>query len=577
MPGRLNRARREGIRMRITAILNVPRRTRRVAHIARTCAKHGLGYLVARMGIQQYLPGRARIAPSGLKRKHPGDLPARFARILEELGPTFVKFGQMLSTRADLLPDEYVEQLQRICHHVAPFPGKVSRAIVEEELGQPIEEVFEEFCDEPLASGSIAQVHAARLVDGPEVVVKVRRPAIERTIEDDLAIMEFLASRADQLEEFKLLRLPMLVEEFGRSMRREQNLLSEAANTHKFHVAFRDDEQLLVPKVYWDQSGPRVLTMQRLEGTYLSELAQARVAPEVKREVARTLLDRFMVQFFDIGSFHADPHTGNILLTEDHRVALIDFGLVGRLSETLRGQLTTFVIALGSQQLELAAEVLGEIGSLPPDVEAEEFQAELASLMDRHYSVPFEKIDPQQALQEVMQVVRKYRVVMPRDLVLLGKALVSVAGLVMRLDPELKAVELAVPYARKLARDRLSPKLLMRSLTSHAYHLGMLLKSTPRDLREMLRRLRSGAVEFAVDHRGLEKYVAGLERTGNRLALSIILAAVIISSTFMLTAKLGPVISLLGAEASALGLVGYLVGLMLGLWLVIGILRSGRI
>jgi len=563
--------------VKIVSILKMPRRTRRVAHIARTCASHGLGYLVSRVGIQQYLPARSRLPTAVGKWEAPADLPARFARVLEELGPVFVKFGQMLSTRPDLLPEDYVAQLQRICHHVAPFPGEVSRAVIEEELGRPVGDIFEEFSDRPLASGSIAQVHAARLKEGADVVVKVLRPGIERIIEDDLAIMDFLAAQAARLEEFGPLRLPMLVDEFRQGIRREQSLLSEAANTHKFWAAFQNDEKLRVPRVYWDYTTPRVLTLERLQGTHLTDVDKLPDPDQTKKEAARVILDRFMVQFFKIGSFHADPHAGNILITADRRIALVDFGLIGRLGETLRSQLSTFIITLANQQFELAADVLGEIGSLPPEAEAGDFRDELALLLDRHYSVPLERLDLQASFHEVMQVVRKYRVAMPRDLVLLGKALVSVSGLVTHMDPSLNVAELAGPYARDLAREKLAPRSIARALTSNAYHLGMLLRTAPRELRQLLRRLRTGAIEIAVDHRGLERYLVDLDRTGNRLALSIMLAAIIISSTSILVAQVGPTITLFGWQASALGVLGYLFGFLMGVWLVIGIFRSGRL
>jgi ubiquinone biosynthesis protein len=563
--------------VKIVSILKMPRRTRRVAHIARTCASHGLGYLVSRVGIQQYLPARSRLPTAVGKWEAPADLPARFARVLEELGPVFVKFGQMLSTRPDLLPEDYVAQLQRICHHVAPFPGEVSRAVIEEELGRPVGDIFEEFSDRPLASGSIAQVHAARLKEGADVVVKVLRPGIERIIEDDLAIMDFLAGQAARLEEFGPLRLPMLVDEFRQGIRREQSLLSEAANTHKFWAAFRNDEKLRVPRVYWDYTTPRVLTLERLQGTHLTDVDKLPDPDQTKKEAAQVILDRFMVQFFKIGSFHADPHAGNILITADRRIALVDFGLIGRLGETLRSQLGTFIISLANQQFELAADVLGEIGSLPPEAEAGDFRDELALLLDRHYSVPLERLDLQASFHEVMQVVRKYRVAMPRDLVLLGKALVSVGGLVTQMDPSLNVAELARPYARDLAREKLAPRSIARALTSNAYHLGMLLRTAPREFRQLLRRLRTGAIEIAVDHRGLERYLVDLDRTGNRLALSIMLAAIIISSTSILVAQVGPTITLFGWQASALGVLGYLFGFLMGVWLVIGIFRSGRL
>jgi ubiquinone biosynthesis protein len=534
-----------------------------------------MGFLVARLGIQHHLPAWARIPTK--RREELPDLPERFASVLEELGPTFVKFGQMLSSRPDLLPPEYVHELQRICHHVAPFPGHVSRRIVREELDCDTEEVFRSISDEPMASGSIAQVHEAQLLNGTDVVVKVRRPGIENTIEDDLGIMHFLADQANKVEEFEALRLPMLVEEFGRGIRRELNLLTEAASTHKFWEAFKDDEQMVVPEVYWDYSTPRVLVLERLEGPYLNELLESEDNRHLKQSLASVILDRFLVQFFQMGAFHADPHMGNILVLEEGRVGLIDFGLTGTLGESLRGQLSNYLIALGNTQFELAAEVLAEIGQVPADVNMPEFRSEVASLLDRHYSIPFEKIDLQRAFHEIMQVIRKYNVIMPRDFVLLGKSLVTVGGMVMQLDPQINVADLAAPYARKVALHKFSPGNVKRSLTSSLYHLSTLLSNAPRDIRQLLQRLKGGVIEFAIDHRGLERYLVDLDKTGNRLALSIMLAAIIISSTSIMTAEIGPKVTLLGWDASLLGLVGYMFGFVLGAWLVIGIFRSGRI
>ncbi len=565
--------------VKISEILQVPRRTRRIANISSVLVSEGFGYVVNRLRLGRFLPARLRI--TGRSRfVEPTDLPERLANVLEKLGPTAVKFGQMLSTRPDLLPPEYARELQRICHHVAPFPAQEARSILERELGSEVGEIFDDFDDEPVASGSIAQVHKARLKSGKVVVVKVRRPRIKRTVEDDIAIMHYLATQADRLEEFKPLRVPLLVEEFSEGIRREMNLLSEAADTHKFHAAFLDDKSLVVPKVYWDFCSPAILTMEMVDGVFLSDFSQStgpERSPGLDRRVSMVILDRFLRQYFELGYFHADPHTGNILLTDDNRVALIDFGLTGRLGDELRSRLGAFIIALGKKQFELAAHVLAETGAFPPDVDEEAFEAETAALLERYYHIPFEKIDMQQAFQDVMHIVRKHNGMMPRNFVLLGKSLVTVGGMINQLSAGINAAELVAPYAQNLVIEKFKPETVSKRLTEHAYEFSTLLRTMPRDLRQLIGRLKSGAIEFAIDHRGLERYLLDLDRTGNRLALSIILAAILISSTTILTAELGPSVVIFGWEASALGLMGYLFGFILGIWLVLGIFRSGTI
>lgn len=562
--------------MRISSLLKAPRRARRVANIGQKLVAHGFGFLASQLGILKMLPPWARVLGAGAI-PPPDEMPRKFARLLEELGPTFVKFGQMLSTRPDLLPHEYVEALRRICYSVAPFPTDAARAIIASELNRPVDETFSEFSAEPLASGSIAQVYTARLQDGTPVVVKVRRPGIERIIDDDLAIMQYLAEQADRLEEFRHLRVPMLVSEFAHGIRRELNFLTEAAYTHRFHTAFKEKGNVAAPRVYWDCTTACVLTMRRLTGMYLNELDKRPGSGELKRRVARTILDCFLGQFFEMGTFHADPHLGNILASEHGEVSLVDFGLVGRIGESLRSQLGAFVIALGSGQLDFAAEVLAEIGSVRADAAGDDFREEVAALLERNFCMPIERMDLQRSFLEVMQIVRKYEVVMPRDFVLLGKALVTVGSMVMQLDPTLNVAKLAEPYARTLAREKMTPSALGRALTVSAHHVGMLLRNAPRDLRLLLGRLRTGSFNLSIQHTGFDRYLRELDRTGNRLALSIILAAIVMSSTTMMANKVGPLVHAFGTEASVLGLIGYTLGFVLGALLIVAIFRSGKL
>jgi ubiquinone biosynthesis protein len=546
-----------------------------VAHIARKGASHGLGFLVQRIGLQEHLPAwlRLRAWPVEVREE---ELAERFAAVLEELGPTFVKFGQMLATRPDILPETYVRQLERICHHVAPFPGAAARAVVAEELGAPVEELFREFSDEPRASGSIAQVHEAVLPDGTYVVVKVRRPRIERVIEDDVAILAFLAAQADRVEEFRPYRLPLLVEEFASSIGRELDFVAEAAYTHKFRQSFKDDDRIEVPEVYWDYTTERVLTMRRLEGTHLSELLRDPSAPCDREAIARTVMEAYLKQFFVMGVFHADPHPGNLLVTEAGRIAMLDFGLIGRVNERLRRDLGVCLMALGQGQLDLVAEVLSQIGRLPADADEDELRESLVALLDRYASVPLEKLDFQRAFQDVMGVIRRYRVDVQRDFVLMARALVAISGVVTQLAPGLNVASVAEPYGHRLFREKLQPDALKRGLTSAGYHLGSLVADGPREVRRLVQKLQRGSFEFTIRHEGFEKGLTELDQTGNRLSLSVILASIIMASSILLGAEIGPV-SLFGWQVSLLGLAGMLFGLVLGLWLIVGILRSRRL
>lgn len=563
--------------MGIAGLIKGPRRIRRVAHIARTSARLGLGFLVSRLNLQRHLPAWMRMSFVPAEPAVPEDLPARFARLLEELGPTFVKLGQMLASRPDILPATYIEELKRICHHVMPFPSEVALRIIEEDLGKPASELFPQFSEVPRASASMAQVHDAELPDGTPVVVKVRRPGIERIIDDDVAIMRFLAEQADNLEEFKALCLPVLVEEFGEAVKRELDFATEAAHTHRFFKCFREERRLVVPEVYWEYSSERVLTLKRITGTHMTVVDQLPDYEQRRSRIARTILDVFLQQFFKEGLFHADPHPGNVLVLDDDRIGLIDYGMVGNLSLGLRNRLGVFVMAVSSEQFELAAEVVADLGSIAPSQQRDEFQQEIVRLLERHYSMPIEKMDFQRTFMEVMQAVRKYSAHVPRDFVLLGKSLATIAGLVLQLDPGLNFAELVQPYGKKLMLQSLSWPSMRRSLSVQGYHLTSLLRSAPQDLRRILHRFQEGLFEFRVKHEGLRETVSDLDRAGNRLALSIILASMIVASSMLLSTNMRPVITLFGGKVSLLGLAGLTGGVVLGAWLILGIFRSGRL
>jgi ubiquinone biosynthesis protein len=561
--------------VRISSLLKGPRRVRRMAHVAQKLASHGLGFMVGRMELRRHVPNWLRISRTP-RPAQPEEMAKRFAAVLEELGPTFVKFGQMLATRPDVLPPDYILELERIYHHVAPFSAEAARRIVQEELGRPASEIFREFTDEPRASGSIAQVHEAVLHDGTPVVVKVRRPRIERVIEDDLAILSFLADQANRVEEFQVFRLPMLVEEFGRGIERELDFVVEAAYTHKFRQTFRDDARIEVPEVLWDYTTHRVLTMRRISGTHMNDVLRGQTPVWERRELARTIMDVYLRQLFVLGVFHGDPHPGNLLLTEHGRLAMLDFGLVGRVNARLRRDLSFCVIALSNGQIELVAEVLSNMGQTPAQRTMDEFREELADLVERYTGVPLNRLDFKRSFYDLMNLIRTYRVEVPRDFVLMGRTMVEISGMVTQLDPTLKLSSVARSHAQKLMEHKVTLEGLRKELTAGSFHMGALLTEGPREMRRFARQLQQGLFEFTIRHEGFERGLKELDQTGNRLAISVTLAAIIMASASLLTSQFAA-IPLFGWRVSFLGLIGIVFGFLLGVWLIVGILRSRRL
>lgn len=546
-----------------------------MTQILQVLAKHGFGHLVHRLNLQGYLPVLKRLkeVPVVPGLADDGDtLPSRTRMVMQELGPTFVKLGQLLSTRPDVLPESYVSELRKLQDHVKPFPSDEAIARVQEELHADLLERFQSFEREPRASGSIGQVHDAVLKDGREVVVKVKRPGIEKTILSDLDLLGLLADRAEAVPDMRVFRPVMLIEEFGRAIQRELDFVSEASNTARFQQQFAGREGVRAPRVYWDYTTSSVLTLERLPGEKFESVAELSGSGIDCRELARRLLDAFMFQYFESGLFHADPHPGNLLVTKDGEVGLIDFGMTGHLDGELRSQLGTALVGISRRDTELIVDVFGELGVVA-DASAPGLRPDVLHMLDKYYGIPIRHIDAGAVFQDVMQIARQHGVVLPRDFVLLGKSLVTVVSIAKSLDPALNLRDTIAPYAKALVREKLSPKRVAKLLGANAWHLTNLLQQLPRETRQLLRKALAGELQLAFRHEGLSHFINELDRASNRLAFSVLVACLVIGSSLIVHAKVGPMI--LGL--SALGVVGYLSAFVLGVWLLIAILRSGRL
>jgi ubiquinone biosynthesis protein len=496
--------------------------------------------------------------------------------VLEELGTTTIKLGQMLASRPDLFPEEYQRELAKLQDHAEPFPGAEARKIIERELKEPIDKLFADFTDDPFASASIGQAHEAVLHDGTRVIIKVQRPGIADTVEADL---DLLGRLADLLEayvpETKVVRPRMLVDEFARSIRSELDFVGEAAYTSRFHEEFLHDERIVTPRVYWDLTSSRVLTMQKMQGEKITNLERLKTLGIDNRKLAADLNSVFMQQYFELGILHADPHPGNVLVTDDGKLCLLDFGQVAHLSRDLREQLVTIFIALGRTDFDTIVDVYTELGITSPETDLRAFKRDLIEMADRYLGVPIRTLDIRRLFTDLTRTARQNNIVLPRDLVLLGKSMVTVAGISRQLDPGLNVAEKVRAHAEKLITDRMKPANIMDRASRGLWRILRLTNKLPAEIGEILRRLRTGTLEIAFRHEGLEQPVNELDKTGNRLAVSIIVAATILGSSLMMMAKLAPLIP--GTDISAVGLAGFILSAILAVWLAVAILRSGRL
>lgn len=537
-----------------------------------------------RLRLERYVPIPKRWRRSGAgpeKQRADMNLGQRLARVLEELGPTYIKLGQMMSTRPDLIPPDIIIELVKLQDRVPPFDTVLAKQTVAENLGAPVTEFFEEFDDIPFASGSIAQVHRAKtrpLHGRPSehVVIKVKRPDIEDMVRLDMSILRWISDLAERLiPELHVYQPLMIVDEFERNMIREMDFINEAATIGRFAEAFGGDLEFRVPRVLWHLTGPGALTLEELHGIS-AQILLSNPDPQVdNRLLAEKLARAFVKQYFEIGLFHADPHPGNLLIEPPAKIRLIDFGLTGRLDDDMLGKLVIALVAAFNREPELVVEVLADMDALGDETDRQSLRHALLQLIEKYYGLPLYRFDMETLFYEVTDVIRKHDVSLPRDFVMFGKSMVAVGGLCLQLDPDLDLVELTRPRLQEILAKRFAPSRTIKSAAIAGWHLGSILRTAPGQLRDITRRLARGRWQINIRHQNLDMLAHELDRSSNRLSFAIVIGSVIVGSSMVITAP--ETLTLLGIPLPALGLVGYILAGIMGLSLVLTIIRSGRV
>jgi ubiquinone biosynthesis protein len=559
--------------MRLTQLPRAYSGLRRYRQILAVLLKYGFGDLLAKLKVRHPLLGRL---PRLRAIKELEDLsrPARLRLAFEELGPTFIKLGQLLSLRLDLLPPEYAAELAKLQDEAMPLPFAQIKGKVEAQLSRALGELFQEFGEEPLAAASLAQVHRALLRDGTEVVVKVQRPGIWETIRADLIILEDLAHfLVRHLPESEPFDPPGVVREFAKTLRRELDFVREGRNMELFRRNFQGDPTVYIPKVFWEYTTSEVLTMERIVGVKVTDLEGLERAGLDRHQVALNGANAILKQIFEHGLFHADPHPGNILVLEGNVIAPLDFGMVGRLDLELRERVGQLILAIARGDLAGLVRTLRELGSLDEQVDLLALRADLADLLDRYSKTPLYRLELGRLLDEMMALVREHRLRLPPNLVMMGKALVIAEGVGRALDPELELLALAQPYLERLALRRGPLQKALQGWAGAWAESRELFQELPEGLRSIMSRLRQGRLKVQFELLGLEHLMQELDRASNRLAFALIIAALIIGSSLVMQLQAGP--RLWGL--SLFGFLGFGFAAFLGFWLVVAILRSGRL
>ena len=540
----------------------------RFSQISRVLIRHGFGFV--------FDVRRDRREKKGLQEFLAPNFGARLRRALEDLGPTFVKFGQLLSTRSDILPESVLTELQKLQDTVALMPFETAQEILERELRAPVTEVFASLDPVPFGSASIGQVYRAMLRNGDVVAVKVQRPEAPRRVLADLEIMRDFAALLDRRFGRRVfVDVRGLVAEFEGVIRRELDYAAEAENARRFVANFADTP-VVIPAVYMELSTSKILTMEYIEGTKFRDIRPLLLKPRERRKVASMGAEAIFKMAFEDGFFHGDPHPGNLILTPEGNLALLDFGMVGYMSRGDIEALSRLFIAVIQRDAGAALRGLEGLGVRYASEVRGELAQDLREFLHKYSGLTVGEVTLGQALSELISLARRYRMSVPPVFPLLTKALVTAEGLSRSIDPTLNVYEIAQPYARRLLADRYEPRNVIEGAGELALEYARYVEDYPEQIRLLLTELEDGELEVQLRHQGLDELVGQVDVLANRLVFAVVTAALLVGSS-MLGAFVnnGPQVPLLGVPAVAF--VGFSVAVLLATVVLVVIFRSSRL
>lgn len=560
--------------MRISVLPHLYRNVRRWTEIISVLSKYGLADWISRLNLEfvkDQLTYKDGEALARLTRE------ARIRLALVELGPTFIKLGQLLSTRPDIVGSALADELKELRCNAPADDFREIKALIEQELGQPLDELFAEFQSTPMASASIGQVHRARLRTGEEVVVKVQHIGIEAKIREDLEVLAGLAQLAERIPEFQPYRPVATTAEMSRTLRRELDFGREERNLHQFVALLADNPHVRVPRPFVDLCTSKILTMEYLSGMHVDETARLVASGIDRDEVARRGGELYMKMIFTHGFYHADPHPGNFLIQPGGIICLLDFGSVGRIDERLRDDIGDMLLAIVQNDVPMLVTMIKKIGHLPAQLDEAALANDAADFVGHYSNQPLDRFDLSGALHDIVDIVHRYNIMLPPQVGLLLKVLITLEGTTKLLSPHFSLMEVMQPFYRRILLRRLSPKRQLQKFRRLYYEFEQLAEILPRRVIDMLDQIQAGKFDVHLDHRGLGPSV-------NRLVLGLICSALFLGSALMLSMQVPPLLTTLWvpetwsiSQLSILGLAGCIASILMGLRLSLAIAKSGHL
>lgn len=550
--------------------LRLIRNLRRSREIVTVLVNYGFDDLVDQLGLRRYLRLGRRLL--FWKRTEPEIKLTRAKRIrlaLESLGVTFIKFGQVVSTRPDLVPRDVINELSKLQERVPSFPSEMAIKIVERELDGSIDTLFAEFDRQPLAAGSLGQVHRARHHDGTELVVKIKRPDIDRVIEQDLSLMYELATMIERhFPDAEVFDPVGLVNQFSRTIRRELQFMREARSTDEFYRLFQDDATLYVPKIYWDMTQGDIITMEYIDGYRIDDQEQLKNLPISAHDVAANGARIFMKMTFEFGIFHADPHPGNFRVLPDGSLCLIDYGMIGVLEEERRDLLVDLLLNVARKDSAKLVEVVLNIGKAKKAVDHQLLRADLRDFIGNYYGIPLDQISVGKMLTDFINILAIHRIRCPVDIMLLIRALITLEGVAARIAPDLNIAQEMEPYIYQISSERYHPRAIATRMWSEACSLSKVMHDLPEQIGRTLGKLSDDELRIHLEHEGFDHLTTEMDRSGNRLAIGMVMSSLILASAITISSD---------TRLVYVSIPIFMMSSLLGIWLIYGVFRSGRL